>query len=84
MVGGRPKPSPCLKLFSFLYPKTNLPALVTLDDQTFTYEAEIFDQKEEPKEHLNEVKFFAYLQSPRPYSRTIKAFDIVNGLPLTH
>ncbi len=49
MVGGRPKPSPCLKLFSFLYPKTRLPAVVTLDDQTVTYEAEIFDQNEESK-----------------------------------
>ena len=55
MVGGRPKPSPCLKLFSFLYPKTRLPALVTLDDQTLTYEAEIFDQKDEPKEPVLQV-----------------------------
>ncbi len=31
LVGGRPKPSPCLKLFSYLYPKVDLPAKVTLD-----------------------------------------------------
>ncbi len=37
MVGGRPKPSPCLKLFSFLYPKQSLPAKIQLDDQTVDY-----------------------------------------------
>ena len=47
LVGGRPKPSPCLKLFSFLYPKSLLPATVTLDDQIKTYVAPIFDQKVE-------------------------------------
>lgn len=38
LVGGRPKPSPCLKLFSFLYPKSQLPATVTLDDNVQTFE----------------------------------------------
>ena len=49
MVGGRPKPSPCLKLFSFLYPKNLLPAKITLDDRTETYEAKTFDQTVDPK-----------------------------------
>ena len=37
LVGGRPKPSPCLKLFSFLYPKSMLPATIQLDDQQIEY-----------------------------------------------
>jgi hypothetical protein len=32
-VGGRPKPTPCLKLFSFLYPKSKLDATITLGDK---------------------------------------------------
>lgn len=32
MVGGRPKATPCLKLFSFLYPKTLVPVVVRMDD----------------------------------------------------
>ena len=36
-VGGRPKPSPCLKMYSFLYPKTSMPATVSLGDQKETY-----------------------------------------------
>ena len=37
LVGGRPKPSPCLKLFSFLFPKSNLPAKIQLNDDTIEY-----------------------------------------------
>ena len=37
LVGGRPKPSPCLKLFSFLYPKTQLPAQIQLNEETIDY-----------------------------------------------
>ena len=37
MVGGRPKPSPCLKLFSFLYPKSKLPSTIQLDDAQVEY-----------------------------------------------
>jgi hypothetical protein len=32
-VGGRPKPTPCLKLFSFLYPKSKLDAKITMGDK---------------------------------------------------
>ncbi len=38
LVGGRPKAVPCLKLFSFLYPKKDLPATITLEDKTEKYE----------------------------------------------
>ena len=47
-VGGRPKPSPCLKLFSFLHPKDQVDASVIIDGQAETYRAQKFD--EEPVE----------------------------------
>ena len=31
VVGGRPRPSPCLKLYSFLHPKSKMDALITVD-----------------------------------------------------
>ena len=37
MVGGRPRATPCLRLFSFLYPKSELKATVSLDEITETY-----------------------------------------------
>ena len=40
MVGGRPKATPCLRLFSFLYPKSELEATITLDDKEEKYVAE--------------------------------------------
>jgi len=40
VVGGRPKPSPCLKLFSFLYPKTKMDAEINVDGQTEVYTAQ--------------------------------------------
>ncbi len=33
LVGGRPKANPCLKLYSFLYPKRELPATITVGDK---------------------------------------------------
>ena len=65
MVGGRPKPSPCLKLFSFLYPKSLLPATVTLDDKIKTYVAPIFDQKVEKDQvisYFQVEKVASYIQ----------------------
>jgi hypothetical protein len=38
MVGGRPKSIPCLKLFSFLYPKSALPASIEMGDEKATYD----------------------------------------------
>merc|ERR1719186_836329 len=40
VVGGRPKPSPCLKLFSFLYPKIKMNAEVNVEGETQIYEAQ--------------------------------------------
>ena len=37
MVGGRPKATPCLRLFSFLYPKSEVAATVSLDDKMEEY-----------------------------------------------
>jgi len=46
VVGGRPKPSPCLKLFSFLYPKSKVEATIELDDgSTQTYQAAEFESE---------------------------------------
>ena len=33
VVGGRPKPVPCLKLFSFLYPKSKMDAKIEMNEQ---------------------------------------------------
>ena len=49
-VGGRPKPSPCLKLFSFLHPKDKVDASVNIDDKSEIYRAQKFD--EQPVEDL--------------------------------
>ncbi|ELU13633.1 hypothetical protein CAPTEDRAFT_224800 [Capitella teleta] len=38
IIGGRPKVSPVLKLYSFLYPKEKLPATVTINDSALDYE----------------------------------------------
>lgn len=35
LVGGRPKPSPMIRLFSFLLPKTDVAVQVTLNDESF-------------------------------------------------
>jgi len=46
MVGGRPKATPCLRLHSFLYPKANVPANVTLDEITQPYSCPQYDSSE--------------------------------------
>ena len=50
IVGGRPKPSPCLKLYSFLYPKHKLDATITIDGETETYRAESLGQSDDKPE----------------------------------
>ena len=55
LVGGRPKPSPSLKLFSFLYPKSQLPATVSLDDQVQSYNAQIFESSAIEPEQVSQV-----------------------------
>jgi len=49
VVGGRPKASPCLKLFSFLYPKQKLDATITIEGQTETYSAKSVDPEPSPE-----------------------------------
>lgn len=44
-VGGRPKPSPCLKLFSFLHPKDKVDATVNIDGQSEIYRAQKFEEQ---------------------------------------
>ncbi|XP_023335725.1 uncharacterized protein LOC111706988 [Eurytemora carolleeae] len=39
VVGGRPKPVPCLKLYSFLYPKSKMDAKIEMNEQIVEYSA---------------------------------------------
>jgi hypothetical protein len=48
VVGGRPSPSPCLTLYSFLYPKALMPATVSLAGAQETYTAESFSPEPTP------------------------------------
>ena len=68
MVGGRPKATPLLKLFSFLYPKGDLDAKVVLDGEEVTYEADA-KETEEVKEGNKEEKAVVGL---KPGSNTIR------------
>ena len=43
VVGGRPKPSPCLKLYSFLQAKSSMPATVTVNGEQETYNCSAFE-----------------------------------------
>jgi hypothetical protein len=79
MVGGRPKPSPCLKLFSFLYPKSILPAKIQLNDQTaeFCYEdqpdqTDQTDQDPEIEEIIKDLKrgTYSYTLEDLAYARS--------------
>jgi len=54
-VGGRPKPTPCLKLFSFLHPKQQMDASIHLNDQTADYSAPIFEESTEEVKAENKV-----------------------------
>ena len=47
MVGGRPKATPCLRLHSFLYPKAEIPASVTVGDHTESYTCPAFAESAE-------------------------------------
>lgn len=52
MVGGRPKATPCLKLFSFLYPKEKLAAKIQMNELVeevrFSSEGAEFEKREKP------------------------------------
>merc|ERR1719419_1765610 len=49
VVGGRPKPSPCLKLYSFLQSKTSMPATVTVNGEQETYNCPAFESSPAPE-----------------------------------
>ncbi|CAA0091246.1 Uncharacterised protein [BD1-7 clade bacterium] len=53
LVGGRPKASPCIRLFSFLHPKDRVTANLTIDDQTRVCDIPI--DTTEPQSHPNTV-----------------------------
>jgi len=49
VVGGRPKPSPCLKLYSFLQAKSSMPATVTVNGEKETYNCPSFESSPAPE-----------------------------------
>merc|ERR1719430_2520005 len=49
VVGGRPKPSPCLKLYSFLQAKSSMPATVTVNGEQETYNCPAFESSPAPE-----------------------------------
>jgi hypothetical protein len=49
VVGGRPKPSPCLKLYSFLQAKSSMPATVTVNGEQETYTCPAFESSPPPE-----------------------------------
>ena len=49
VVGGRPKPSPCLKLYSFLQAKSSMPATVTVNGEQETYNCPAFESSPPPE-----------------------------------
>ena len=49
VVGGRPKPSPCLKLYSFLQSKSSMPATVTVNGEKETYTCPAFESSSQPE-----------------------------------
>jgi len=49
VVGGRPKPSPCLKLYSFLQAKSSMPATVTVNGEQETYNCPAFESSPQPE-----------------------------------
>ena len=64
-IGGRPKPSPCLKLFSFLYPKNDLNASICVNGEKQTYSAPKFT--EEPKPDIS-ISSTGWIKTFRIYS----------------
>ena len=55
LVGGRPKVTPCLKLFSYLFPKTFLPANIQLNEDKISYtpQTEVYSN-EVPESNVDE------------------------------
>jgi len=56
VVGGRPRPTPCLKLYSFLHPKAAMNATVAVDGKEETYSCESFSEETVPKLEIEAVE----------------------------
>ncbi len=79
LVGGRPKASPCLRLFSFLHPKKAVPATITVmageKDETLTYDwpeelaGRVIQGEEEPRDEES-------VQPLRKGDRTYRLMDL--------
>ena len=54
VVGGRPRPSPCLKLYSFLHPKSQMDASVTLDGVEEKYSSGSYPEESVPVQQIEE------------------------------
>jgi len=54
VIGGRPKPSPCLKLYSFLHQKSKMDATVTIDGKEETYTSGSYPEDPVPKIEVEE------------------------------
>ncbi|XP_035225578.1 uncharacterized protein LOC118198092 [Stegodyphus dumicola] len=65
LIGGRPKPSPILKLYSFLYPKDKVQIKVSYEGKTETYVPEIV--KNAPEYKANEFIKGPLLQGTHTY-----------------
>jgi len=56
VVGGRPRPSPCLKLYSFLYPKNKMDAIVSVDGSEESYSCGSYSEEKTPDIDIEEPK----------------------------
>jgi len=56
VVGGRPRPTPCLKLYSFLHPKAAMNATVSVDGKEEAYSCESFSEETVPKLEIEAVE----------------------------
>ena len=56
VVGGRPRPTPCLKLYSFLHPKAAMNATVSVDGKEEAYSCESFPEETVPKLEIEAVE----------------------------
>ena len=54
VVGGRPRPSPCLKLYSFLHPKSKMDASITIDGVEEKYSCGSYPQEPVPVLEIEE------------------------------
>ena len=66
-IGGRPKPSPCLKLFSFLYPKNDLDASISVNGEKQTYSAPKFTEEPKPDISISSTGWSKIFRTYSPF-----------------